>query len=156
MKRMALLIAALTAVTLAQAAEPTKLEIQDVEVTVPVSPTNYPFFPVEYPGEVEVPVLATDAQGNGVGGVKVDWVVENRAKNPVYVIRAWDGGNVKRLKITVKAGEKASLSTTTNSSGETKIMLNATDAGQARLAITSGKLTALNLRGVVQTIDWIK
>jgi hypothetical protein len=155
MKRIALLIAALTAIALAQAV-PTKLEIQDVEVTVPVSPTNYPFFPVDYPGEVEVPVLATDAAGNGVGGVKVDWTVENRAKNPIYVIRAWDGGNVKRLKITLKAGEKATLGTTTDSKGETKIMLNATDAGQARLTITSGKLTALNLRGVVQTIDWIK
>lgn len=155
MKRIALLIAALTAIALAQT-EPTKLEIQDVEVTVPVSPTNYPFFPVEYPGEVEVPVLATDAAGNGVGGVKVDWVVENRARNPIYVIRAWDGGNVKRLKITLKAGERATLSTTTDSKGETRIMLNATDAGQARLTITSGKLTALNLRGVVQTIDWIK
>lgn len=155
MKRSLLVLSLLTAVALAQSTV-TKLEIQDVEVTVPTSPTSNPFFPLDYAGEIEVPLIASDADGKGVAGVKVEWTVQNSGKNPVYIIRAWDAGSLKRLRLTIKAGEKTSLETNTDSDGLTKIMMNATEAGQAKIAAKSGTLNALNLRGVAHQIDWIK
>jgi hypothetical protein len=156
MKKVLITLLALTAIANAQTAAPTKLEFQDVEVTAPVSVTNFPFYPIGNVGEVEVPLLATDAEGKGTAGAKIDWTITNSGKNPVFVMAAWSDGQQKRLKITIKAGDKASVSSTTDAEGKTKILLNATDAGQAKIAAKSGAIEAKNLRGVAHQVDWIK
>lgn len=156
MKKLVFALVCLSAIATAQSPEPAKLEFQDVEVTVPVSITNYPFYPLDYPGEVEVPLVATDKDGKGVGGVKVDWTITNSGKNPVYVLAVWNAGQRSRLKVKVNAGQNTAFSSTTDGEGKTKVLLNATDAGQARIAAKSGKVEARNLRGVAHQVDWIK
>jgi hypothetical protein len=156
MKKILITLLALTALANAQTVAPVKLEFQDVEVTAPVSVTNFPFYPIGNVGEVEVPLLATDAEGKGVAGAAIEWTITNSGKNPVYVMAAWNNGQQKRLKITIKAGDKASTSSTTDSEGKTKLLLNATEAGQARIVAKSGAVEAKNLRGVAHQVDWIK
>lgn len=133
-----------------------KLEILDVEATVPVSPSSYPGFPLGYDSEIEVPLAATDAAGNGVPGVTVTWTVQNTGKAPVYVIAKTDAGQSARVRGVVQPGQTYDVTSVTGGDGRTSITLNANAVAQAKITAKAGALTAKNLRDATHQVDWMK
>ncbi len=106
-------------------------------------------------GEVTVPVLATDKDGNPLPGVAVTWEVKNTGKAPIYVISSQAGEQVTLMAATIAPGETAKYETVTGADGMVTLLLNATASTAAALKLTTPAGEVKNLRGAAQTIDWI-
>lgn len=133
-----------------------KVEIQDVEVTSPVSTNASPTVASEDVGEVLVPVLATDKDGVPVSGVEVSWEVKNTGKAPVYVISSASGANATQIAATIQPGETVKYTTTTGTDGTTSLLLNATAPTAAALKLSTSLGDVKNMRDAAQSIDWIQ
>lgn len=132
-----------------------RVEIQDVEVTSPVSTGASPTTASDDVGEVVVPVLATDKDGNPVAGVAVEWEVKNTGKADLYIISSQSGDATQQLAVKVAPGESWKGSTTTGADGSTSLLLNATASTAASLKLSSPLGEVKNLREAAQSIDWI-
>ncbi|EYB67259.1 hypothetical protein DEIPH_ctg046orf0063 [Deinococcus phoenicis] len=132
-----------------------KVEIQEVEVTSPVSTGTSPTVASEDVGEVSIPLRATDKDGRPVAGVSIDWEVKNTGKAPVYVISSQSGGAEQLLGTTIAPGETWKGTTTTGPDGITALLLNAAASTAAALKVTGPTGEVKNLREAAQTIDWI-
>lgn len=152
----ALLLASVSVSTLAQTTPAVKGEIMDVEVTSSVSETADPFLSEDLPGEVEVPLAVTRPDGRPAPGVAVRWNVQNTGKNPAYVIAQWSEGQRTALRVRIEPGATNTFATTTGSDGRTKLLLNATAAGQVRVVPVIDGVEVKNLREVVHLVDWIQ
>ncbi|QFP75775.1 hypothetical protein [Deinococcus sp. AJ005] len=139
----------------AQAGPVAKVEIQDVEITAPVSTSATPTVASDDVGEVMIPVLATDKDGNPVTGVAVTWEVKNTGKNPVYVISVAVDGKATDIAATVAPDETVKYETMTGADGTVTLLLNATASTAAALKLTASTGEVKNLRDAAQTIDWI-
>ena len=133
-----------------------KLEILDVEATVPVSPSSYPSFPLGYDSEIDVPLAATDAAGNPVAGVEVTWTVQNTGKVRVHVIGKRDNGQNVRVRGIAEPGATFEVKSVTGADGRTAITLNANDVAQVRVNAKAGEVNARNLREAQHQVDWMK
>lgn len=141
--------------TPAQAGLVAKVEIQDVEITSPVSTGTTPTVTSDDVGEVMIPVLATDKDGNPVAGVAVTWEVKNTGKNPVYVISSMVDGTATAIAATIAPDETVKYETMTGADGTVTLLLNATASTAAALKLTAPTGEVKNLRNAAQTIDWI-
>lgn len=133
-----------------------RVEIQDVEVTSPVSTGASPTIASDDVGEVLVPVLATDKDGTPVAGVAVEWEVKNTGKAELYIISATSGGAAQNLAVTLAPGDSWKGSSTTGADGSTTLLLNATASTAASLKLSSPLGEVKNLRDAAQSIDWIQ
>ncbi len=146
---------AMPAAPAVQAGPVAKVEIQDVEITSPVSAGTTPTVASDDVGEVMIPVLATDKDGNPVAGVAVTWEVKNTGKNPVYVISVTVDGKATDIAATIAPDETVKYETMTGSDGTVTLLLNATASTAAALTLTTSAGEVKNLRDSKQTIDWI-
>ena len=158
MRKLLLALAVLAPIALAQTAPPApaKLEIMEVEATVPASPTIAPFIALGYQGEIAVPIQATDAEGKGLAGVAVEWTVRNTGKAPVYVVAKVDSGVRSGVRVTVAPGASQSVTSTTGDDGRSSITLNANEVTTAMVSAKAGAVVAKNLRGADHRVDWMK
>ncbi len=138
-----------------QAGPVSRVEIQDVEITSPVSTGTTPTVASDDVGEVMIPVLATDKDGNPVAGVAVTWEVKNTGKAPVYVISSMVDGTATAIAGTIAPDETIKYETTTGADGTVTLLLNATASTAAALKLTAPTGEVKNLRDAAQTIDWI-
>jgi hypothetical protein len=141
--------------TPAQAGPVARVEIQDVEITSPVSAGATPTVASDDVGEVMIPVLATDKDGNPVAGVAVTWEVKNTGKAPVYVISSMVNGTATAIAATIAPDETVKYETMTGADGTVTLLLNATASTAAALKLTAPTGEVKNLRNAAQTIDWI-
>jgi hypothetical protein len=139
----------------AQAGPVVKVEIQDVEITSPVSTGETPTVASDDVGEVMIPVLATDKDGNPVAGVAVTWEVKNTGKAPIYVISSMMDGKATSVAATIAPDETVKYETMTGTDGQVTLLLNATASTAAALKLTASTGEIKNLRDAPQTIDWI-
>lgn len=139
----------------AQAGPVAKVEIQDVEITSPVSTGETPTVASDDVGEVMIPVLATDKDGNPVAGVAVTWEVKNTGKAPIYVISSMVDGKATSVAATIAPDETVKYETMTGTDGQVTLLLNATASTAAALKLTASTGEIKNLRDAPQTIDWI-
>lgn len=139
----------------ASASAVTKVEIEEVEVTAPVSTNATPTVASEDVGEVMVPVMATDKDGNPVAGVAVTWEVKNTGKAPIYVISSIMDDKSTTIAATIAPNETVKYETMTGADGSVTLLLNATASTSASLKLTAPTGEVKNLRDAVQTIDWI-
>ncbi|CAM3938023.1 hypothetical protein [Deinococcus frigens] len=138
-----------------QAGPVDKVEIVEVEVTAPASTGNTPTVASDDVGEVMVPVMATDKDGNPVAGVAVTWEVKNTGKNPIYVIASIMDDQPTGIAATIAPDETATYQTMTGADGSVMLLLNATASTAASLKLTASTGEVKNMRGSAQTIDWI-
>ncbi|GGO38094.1 hypothetical protein [Deinococcus humi] len=138
-----------------QAGPVARVEIQDVEITSPVSAGATPTVASDDVGEVMIPVLATDKDGNPVAGVAVTWEVKNTGKAPVYVISSMVDGTATAIAATIAPDETVKYETMTGMDGTVTLLLNATASTAAALKLTASTGEVKNLRDAAQTIDWI-
>ncbi|UQN08225.1 hypothetical protein [Deinococcus sp. QL22] len=138
-----------------QAGPVAKVEIQDVEITSPVSTGQTPTVASDDVGEVMIPVLATDKDGNPVAGVAVTWEVKNTGKAPIYVISSLMDGKATSVAATIAPDETVKYETMTGANGQVTLLLNATASTAAALKLTASTGEIKNLRDAPQTIDWI-
>ncbi len=139
----------------AQAGPVARVEIQDVEITAPVSTNTTPTVASDDVGEVMIPVLATDKDGNPVAGVAVTWEVKNTGKNPVFVIASMVDGRATDIAATIAPDGTARYETVTGADGTVTLLLNAAASTAAALTLTAPTGEVKNLRDAKQTIDWI-
>lgn len=139
----------------AQAGPVAKVEIQDVEITAPVSTNATPTVASDDVGEVMIPVLATDKDGNPVAGVAVTWEVKTTGKNPVFVIASVVDGKMTDIAATIAPDGTAKYETVTGADGTVTLLLNAAASTAAALTLTTSTGEVKNLRDAKQTIDWI-
>lgn len=132
-----------------------KVEIQEVEVTAPASTGSAPTVASDDVGEVLIPLLATDADGNPVPGVTTTWEVKNTGKNPIYVIQSKSGADVSDIAATIAPDETYKVELTTGADGTASLLLNATASTAAALKVTSSLGDVKNMRDAAQSIDWI-
>lgn len=132
-----------------------RVELQDVEVTVPVSTNPTPLEASEDAGEVDVPVLATDQNGRPVSGVEVNWTVKNTGKAAVFVISSHSAGNQLKITATIEPGATGTYTTTTGIDGLTSLLLNAASSTSAVVQPVTLLGEVKNMRSAVQSIDWL-
>ena len=144
-----------TPATPVQAGPVARVEIQDVEITSPVSTGTTPTVASDDVGEVMIPVLATDKDGNPVAGVAVTWEIKNTGKAPVYVISTIADGKAVQIAATIAPDETVKYETVTGADGQVTLLLNATASTAAALKLTAPTGEVKNLRDAAQTIDWI-
>lgn len=138
-----------------QAGPVVKVEIQDVEITAPVSTNATPTVASDDVGEVMIPVLATDKDGNPVAGVPVTWEVKTTGKNPVFVIASVVDGKMTDIAATIAPDGTAKYETMTGADGTVTLLLNAAASTAAALTVTASTGEVKNLRDAKQTVDWI-
>lgn len=132
-----------------------KVELQDVEVTAPASTGTTPTVASDDVGEVIVPVLATDKDGNPVAGVEVGWTVKNTGKAPLYVISSESAGASQNVAAILEPGATGTYTTVTGLDGLTSLLLNATASTAALIQPVTSLGEVKNLRSAVQSVDWL-
>ena len=150
MKRLFLgLFVALLGVSFAQVAS---VEVQGVEATRPQSPDDTGMMFDESIGEVQIVIIAMDADGNPVAGAPVSWTVLNAKETPVYVV-----SSSSMMDDTMTAEMETELMIDggmTDENGEAYLVVDSATAGDTKVFIMVDEVEGKTYDGRDMRVVW--
>lgn len=151
-KLLGLILTGLIALTTTTFAQVTSAEVQGVETTAAKSAEGADVLD-ESVGEVQVLVIAMDADGNPVEGAAVSWTVQNNGSEPVYVLHT--SGMMDMMENVVAAeAELVVDGGMTNENGEAYITVDSGAAGDSKVFVMVDDVEGKTYRGKDMRVVW--
>lgn len=151
-KVLGLILALFIALTTTGLAQVASAEVQGVETTAAKSAQGADMLD-ESVGEVQVLVIALDADGSPVEGAAVSWTVQNNGAEPVYVLHT--SGMMEMMENAAEAGAELMVDGgVTNEKGEAYITVDSGAAGDSKVFVMVDDVEGKTYRGKDMRVVW--
>lgn len=128
------------------------VEVQGVEATRPQSPDDTGMVLDESVGEVNIVIVAMDADGNPVADAPVSWTVLNATETPVYVVGS--SAMMEEMQMAEMESELMIDGGVTNEAGEAYLVVDSATAGDTKVFVTVDEVEGKTYDGRDMRVVW--
>lgn len=128
------------------------VEVQGVEATRPQSPGDTGMVLDESIGEVNIVIVATDADGNPVADAPVSWTVLNAKETAVYVVGS--SATMDEMQMAEMDTELVLDGGVTDENGEAYLVVDSATAGDTKVFVTVDEVEGKTYDGRDMRVVW--